>query len=181
MVVLLIMLNFSLFLLLPTYGNAESGQNPPRSSYQFTLAPGEYAYVYLECDTSVAWEFSGSNTYVGIEAWVFNEDNFDIYEDGGNPTGWEVSTGGNYADSGTQFVNDCDTWYLVVINTHASETTTVTVDAIFYGADCGSEADDTDNSTDSDADYDYLLDPDFWIIFIIVMIVIIVIVVIAKR
>ena len=89
---------------------------PHPAAYQFTVNYGEYCYLYNTCETSIDWSFSGSNTFIGLEAWIFNEENFKKFQNDESPTGWKVSSGSYYADQGSQALNDCDVWYFVVIN-----------------------------------------------------------------
>ncbi len=104
-------------------------QNEPdqiHSSYEASLSYGAYGYFTINADKGdkIHWEFSGTNSYVGITVYAMTDSEFYKFENYQTYYSYELSDGSNYRDSGTFTVTSYDTWYLVFLNIDSSMQTT---------------------------------------------------------
>lgn len=157
----------------------------PKASDTYTLNYNGYVYAsgYADDDDSIYWEFSGTNTAVGITVQIMTSENFNYMQNSQEYERYQVSDGSYYEDSGEGCVEDEATWYVVWFNWDADmASTTLTYYSQINYDTCPS------SSTDGDADIDVewigdLLEilQEYWWIIVIILLVVILIVVISKR
>jgi hypothetical protein len=161
-------------------GKAESVQPTPYSQYTYTLSYGQYLYISNIASERIQWSFSGSSPYVGLEAWIFDSNNFQIFDSGQSASGYKVSYGGYTQDSGTQYISKCDTWYFVLCNFDSDQmSTTVTVNVYFYGTCSGNDGGFDDNDDIPDFDFEpieFIDGAEDWVNWVILAINIIIII-----
>lgn len=95
-------------------------------SYEASLSYGEYAYFSTEADKGdkFHWEFSGTNSYVGIKVYAMTDSEFYKFQNYQTFYSYKLSDGSYYRDSGTFRVTSYDTWYLVFLNADSDMQTT---------------------------------------------------------
>jgi len=69
-----------------------------------------------EGNDEIDWSFSGSNTFVGVDVFAVDYDNYYNFYNGYSYTYYSLSNGGYYADSGTFTVPYSDDWYIIWAN-----------------------------------------------------------------
>ncbi len=82
-----------------------------------TLYFGDYHYFYWTTQKGppqyVDWYFSGSNSYVGIEVWLLNDEGFADFQSLSSFSGYQLSDGGYYRADGVYDLPYEDYWYVV--------------------------------------------------------------------
>ena len=105
--------------------------------YQTTLNYGEYYHVFtkrnMDNTTSIYWSFEGSNILVGIEVWIFDENNFTLFQsDTSSASGFQQSDGSHNNGSSTWGVFHLDKWYVVFWhNQLLGDSTDLDIEVIF--------------------------------------------------
>ncbi|MFW9882084.1 MAG: hypothetical protein ACFFG0_54160 [Candidatus Thorarchaeota archaeon] len=87
-------------------------------SHESSLAYGEYIYYYSNAgeNDKLKWEFSGSNSYVGITAFALTDTEFYKFQTYQAFYAYTLSDGSYYKDSGTFSPPSYDKWYVVFLN-----------------------------------------------------------------
>ena len=102
--------------------------------YAVTLDYGEHVYIsrYADENFEISWEFSGVNTYVGIQVWAFTKFNYEKFASSDYTHGFKLSNGSYIKDSGTFTPPTHDTWYIVFWNNDGDlQSTYLTYDVTF--------------------------------------------------
>lgn len=86
--------------------------------YQTTLNYDEYFHVssgrFMDNSSSIYWSFNSTNTLVGIEVLIINDDNFTLFQaDTSSVYGYQQSDGTLYEDNGTWSIQNFDKWHVV--------------------------------------------------------------------
>ena len=115
--------------------------------YSATLGFGEYFYTssdkLIGTEGFVDWSFIGSNSFLGIEVYIMDEFNFELFQAEWFFTeGYTVSDGSYYDDFGSFDFPHEDYWYIVFLHndlTAMLQTTTldITVDFVYGGFGLG--------------------------------------------
>lgn len=117
--------------------NKVAGRN-----YSATLGFGEYFYTssdkLIGTEGFVDWSFSGSNSFVGIDVYIMDEFNFELFQvEWFFTKGYTVSDGSYYDDYGSFDFPKEDYWYIVFYHndlTAMLQTTTLDITVDFnYG------------------------------------------------
>lgn len=87
-------------------------------SYESSLAYGEYVYFYTSAGEGdkFRWEFSGTNSYVGITVFALTDTEFSKFQNLQTYYYYSLSNGSYYIDSGHFIPPSYDTWYIVFRN-----------------------------------------------------------------
>ena len=109
--------------------------------YSVTLGYGEHFYTSnvgtIGIEGFVNWSFSGSNEFVGIEVYIMDEFNFELFQVWGVfRESYTVSDGSYYDDFGSFDFPAEDTWYIFFFHndlTAMLQTTTVDISVDFVG------------------------------------------------
>ena len=98
----------------------------PKSSHQEWVDYNHYVAVYGSAGDGyrIYWEFSGSNSYVGITVYAMDSSNYADFRDGYSYSYDELSDGSYYASSGNFYPSYTSTWYIVFINWDPDQQTT---------------------------------------------------------
>ena len=103
-------------------------------NYESSLAYGSYLYFHQIADENyeIRWEFSGSNSYVGIILYAMTDLEFDKFQNLQTFYSYHLSDGSYYRDSGTFTPRSHDDWYIVFLNADSvMQTTYLTYDVDF--------------------------------------------------
>ena len=113
---------------------------PIHLSYESSLAFGEYVYFYRTAGEGdkIRWEFSGTNSYVGITVLAMSDIEFNKFQNAQTFYTYTLSNGSFYIASGTFYPPSYDTWYIVFLNADSSvQTTYLTYDINVVKGDDG--------------------------------------------
>ena len=103
-------------------GITESAEIKLSNSGSTTLDHGDYYYEFKHVGYSIKWSFESSNDYIGITVLVMDQDQYNRYVLYGSSNNYILSDGSYYRDSGTFAVPNEDVWYILFINSGATET-----------------------------------------------------------
>jgi len=130
---LLIIILFSIPI---TITSEERTSNPDllHLNYEASLPYGSYIYFHQIADENyeIKWEFSGSNSYVGIKVYAMTDLEFDKFQNLQTFYSYQLSDGSYIRDSGTFTPRSHDDWYVVFLNADSDmQTTYLTYDVDF--------------------------------------------------
>lgn len=118
-----------------TVATSEKSEFEIEPAREGSLGYGEYFTLYKEDideDYKIKWEFSGSNTAVGITVFAVTEEEFDDFETYKSVEGYSLSDGDYYEDDGSFTPTSHDDWYIVFFNNDGDlQSTYLTYDAEF--------------------------------------------------
>ncbi|MCE7744322.1 MAG: hypothetical protein GPJ52_04215 [Candidatus Heimdallarchaeota archaeon] len=106
-------------------------------SYQTTLSYGEHYQISsirnMDNSSSIEWSFTGTSNSTGIEVWIFDENNYTLFQTSNITTsGFQQSDGTHYDDSGTWSVGYTDKWSVVFWhNQPLGDSTELTIEVNF--------------------------------------------------
>ncbi|KKN20503.1 hypothetical protein LCGC14_0934990 [marine sediment metagenome] len=107
--------------------NSEKITTPERNiqihlSYEASLAYSEYIYFHFIADENdiIRWEFSGTNSYVGVTVYAMTKLEFEKFQNLQIYYRYILSDGTNYRDSGVFHPLSNDDWYIMFYNDDSS-------------------------------------------------------------
>jgi len=132
-IVLIILIFFSVTI---TNSSEDRSSNPDHIylNYESSLPYGYCIGVHAKVDEyfEIRWEFSGSNSLVGIKVYAMIDTEFAKFKNSQSFNSYQLSDGSHVQDSGTFIPKSNNEWYIVFLNADSNhQTTYLTYDVDF--------------------------------------------------